>query len=200
MKTAFSEMIMYFFAAAFTQNLILTTGLGSSLLFRIMQKPFGIRRFSFFLFLFTLLTSCTFYPIDMLLDNNLIVIKMLRPVLIVVITSIWYFIISLILIKSKQYQFHHFRAVLTFSAFNNIVIGIPLICNHQFPCGFLGTIGLSLGACLGFVIIMWITREALHRMNHPDMPKALQGFPIVLIFIGILALALYGFATPISFV
>lgn len=86
------------------------------------------------------------------------------------------------------------------AAFNNLVIGIALIINHQFALGLSGAVGLSLGACLGFVLLTWLTAEGMERMDNPDMPQAFRGMPATLVYLGILALALLGFTSSFSFV
>ena len=199
MKTLFSDFFLYFFAAAFTQNLILTTGLGSSLLLRFLTKPHGMRSFSASLIAFCLVTSCSFYPLDKYLLSTSVLDKMLRPVICIAIIGFWYLVSILVVRKAIHGRYAPLQATLTYAAFNNMVIGLMIIANHQFTCDFLGTIGLSLGACVGFLIMMSLTKEAMARMNNPDIPKAFQGFPSALLFLGILALALCGFTSPISF-
>lgn len=192
------SVLLYFLAAACTQNLLLTAGLGSTLLLRMFRRPYGIRQFSLFLLVFSLLTSCTFYPIDIYLGTS-VFLNMLRPLIVVGISAFWYILLSLVLKNNMFERFPNMRTMASFAAFNNIVVAVPLISNHQFQCNFFETIGIAVGACVGFMLIMWITREMVDRMNHDDMPKAFQGFPGLLLFLGILALALSGLASPISF-
>ena len=206
MNKILSECLIYFFAAACTQNILLTTGLGSSLMVRFLRRPYGIRLFSLFLITFCLLTSLTFFPLDTFVISQLNWVvsgmdlaKMLRPLFMMIITSFWYLMILLIVRKKTNMQYSNIRPYLIYSAFNNLVVGLPLISNHQFQCNIGGMIGLSVGSCVGYIIIMYLTREAADRMNHPDMPEAFKGFPGTLLFLGILALALCGFSAPISF-
>lgn len=206
MSKIFSECLIYFLAAACTQNLLLTTGLGSSLMVRFLRRPYGIRLFSKYLIIFCLLTSLTFYPLDTLVLSrwdwmvyDVSFTKLLRPLFIMVITSFWYLIVLLIIRKKTNKQYAEIRPYLIFSAFNNLVVGLPLIANHQFQCNIGGMVGLSMGSCIGYIVITYLTREAADRMNNPDMPEAFKGFPGTLLFLGILALALCGFSTPISF-
>jgi electron transport complex protein RnfA len=86
------------------------------------------------------------------------------------------------------------------AAFNNLVIGVALIVNHQLALSLPGAVGLSLGACAGFLLLSWLTAEGMERLDNPDIPKAFRGLPSVLIYLGILALALMGFTGSVSLI
>ena len=40
-----------------------------------------------------------------------------------------------------------------------------------------------------------LTAEGIERMDNPDMPEAFRGMPSTLLYVGLLALALMGFAS-----
>ncbi|MDD4413980.1 MAG: electron transport complex subunit RsxA, partial [Oscillospiraceae bacterium] len=82
----------------------------------------------------------------------------------------------------------------------NLVFGIALSANHKFAITLLGALGLSLGACAGFMIISWLVAEGMERLDNPDIPKAFRGLPSILIYLGILSLALMGFEGSVSLI
>lgn len=45
-----------------------------------------------------------------------------------------------------------------------------------------------------------LTAEARDRMDNPDVPQAFRGLPIALVYLGLMALALLGFKTGVSFI
>ena len=51
----------------------------------------------------------------------------------------------------------------------------------------------SLGSGLGYVLAVLLVTEARHRLRSKAIPKAFRGLPITLVYIGVLALAIYGF-------
>ena len=63
-----------------------------------------------------------------------------------------------------------------------------------------GAIGLSLGSCLGFLLLSLLTAEARERTDNPDVPQAFRGLPITLVYLGLMALALLGFKSGVSFI
>ena len=44
-----------------------------------------------------------------------------------------------------------------------------------------------------FVLAVLLVTEARHRLRSKAIPKAFRGLPITLVYIGVLALAIYGF-------
>ena len=54
-------------------------------------------------------------------------------------------------------------------------------------------IGLILGSGLGYLLAVMLVTEAGNRLRSKAIPEAFRGLPITLIYIGVLALAIYGF-------
>ena len=55
------------------------------------------------------------------------------------------------------------------------------------------SIGFGLGSGLGYVLAVLLVTEARHRLRSKAIPEAFRGLPITLVYIGVLALAIYGF-------
>ena len=55
------------------------------------------------------------------------------------------------------------------------------------------SLGFGLGSGLGYVLAVLLVTEARHRLRSRAIPKAFRGLPITLVYIGVLALAIYGF-------
>ena len=51
----------------------------------------------------------------------------------------------------------------------------------------------GLGSGLGYVLAVLLVTEARHRLRSKAIPEAFRGLPITLVYIGVLALAIYGF-------
>lgn len=196
---AMSTTLLYFLTAAFVQNLVLTTGIGSSIVMRIVRDPKNLGLFSLFLTGFCLLTVISFYPLDQWIGTDILA-KLLRPVIIIAITSLWYLLAVTLFERAWPHFYEYTRTMLPLAAFNNVVVSVSLIANHQFRCSLLDCIGLALGACVGFVIIAFLAAEGADRLNDADTPKAFRGLPSMLVYLGLLALALCGFSSSVSFI
>lgn len=197
--TAFEQFWVFLLATAFVQNLVLTTGFGSSVMLRIVRRPGDIWVFGGFLTGFSLLTVLIAYPLDMLIGTGPAA-KLWRPFMMVAIATVLYLIVAILLYKRLPSVYRRVSRLLPLAAFNNLVIGIALIINHQFALGLAGAIGLSLGASLGFIVLTALTAEGMERIDNPDMPQSFRGLPATLLYLGILALALLGFTSAFSFI
>ena len=191
--------LLFFLTAAFVQNLVLTTGIGSSLVIRTVRDPTSLGLFSLFLTGFCLLTVVSFYPIDAWIGTE-VMAKLLRPVIIIAIASLLYLLAVTVLERAWPHFYEYTRTLLPLAAFNNVVVSVALIANHQFRCTLLDCVGLALGACVGFVIVAFVAAEGADRLNDADVPKAFRGLPSMLIYLGLLALAMCGFSSSVSFV
>lgn len=192
MKTL-GDMILYLAVAATMQNLVITTGFGTSSLARMLRRPRQRSLFSRLLFVFTVATTAVFYPIDSLLPAEWY-FRMLRPLIIVMITALLYVALVFATHRWLPEWYRRVRRFLPLAAFNNVVIGVALVINHQMQVSFFPALGLAAGSALGFSIISAMSAEALERMDNPDTPTAFRGLPGTLVYLGLLALALMGFA------
>ena len=195
----FGQLFWMLFATAFLQNIVLSTGMGSSILLRLSRKPRNVLPFTGIMLTFSLLSTMIGYPVDNLLGTSVLA-KWFRPFVLLLITVILYLVLTAVLNKYFPALFERMRKLLPLAAFNNLVLGVVIIANHQIALTFAGTIGLSVGACLGFLIMCWITAEGIERLDNPDVPKAFRGLPSLLIYLGLLALALMGFTTGFSLI
>ena len=142
--TGLHQFLVFLLATAFIQNLVLTTGFGSSIMLRIVRRPGDIWLFGGFMTAFSVLTVLIAYPLDSLIGTGQAA-KLLRPLMMVAIAAVLYALASFWLHRALPSVYRRVSRLLPLAAFNNLVIGIALIINHQFALGLAGAIGLSLG-------------------------------------------------------
>lgn len=195
----FQQLVLYLLAAAFLQNMVLSAGFGSSTMLRIVRRPGDIPLFSGLLGIFSLLTVLIAYPIDLLIKVDPFT-KLVRPLIMVTIAAVLYIAMSLLLKKKLPPVYRRLRRLLPLAAFNNVVVGVALVVNHQFALTLPGAVGLSLGSSLGFFLLSVLTAEAREKTDNPDVPQAFRGLPVTLVYLGILALAVMGFTSGFSFI
>lgn len=193
------EFVLFLLAAAFLQNMVLTTGFGSSIMLRIIRRPRDTFLFGGLLCFFAVFTTMLAYPIDLLI-RSFGMAKLIRPVIIIILAAVLYMGAAFLLKKVFPPLYQSVNRLLPLAAFNNVVIGVALIVNHQFSLSFWGAVGLALGSCIGFVILCWLTAEGMERLDNPDMPHAFRGLPATLLYLGILAMALLGFTNAITLI
>ncbi len=188
--------LLTFLIAATMQNLVLTTGFDSSLMLKITRNPRQILRYNVLLLVFTVATAALFYPIDRLLPTTWF-LRILRPLIIVCLTCLLY-LLALLLFKRFPALHRRVRHLLPLAAFNNTVVGVALLMNVQISVTFGQAIALAAGAAIGFWLLSATTAEAIERMDNPEIPSSFRGLPATLLFLGLFALALMGFATVLN--
>ncbi len=192
-------MVLYLLITATMQNLVLTAGFGSSSLTRMLRRPRYRREYARLLLIFSVLTTALFFPIDRLLPAEW-QFRMLRPLIVVVLTALLYIGSVLIVVRRFPAWYRRVRRLLPLSAFNSVVVGTALVTNYQLSVSFFPALGIAAGSALGFSLVSAISAEALERMDNPDTPAAFRGLPGTLVYLGLLALALMGFDSVLTLV
>ena len=82
--------------------------------------------------------------------------------------------------------------IVPLAGLNSCVLGTVLVERTQsFTLG--QSLGFGLGSGLGYVLAVLLVTEARHRLRSKAIPEAFRGLPITLVYVGVLALAIYGF-------
>lgn len=83
------------------------------------------------------------------------------------------------------------RPALPISTFNSALFG-PLYVSAVQSFTLPATVGYALGAGLGYTLALLIIYYARKRLAISPVPRSFRGLPILLLYIGLLSLALYG--------
>ena len=84
------------------------------------------------------------------------------------------------------------EGALPLAAVNSGVLGTVLVERTQ-SFTLEQSMGFGLGSGLGYLLAVMLVTEADRRLRSEAIPEAFRGLPITLIYIGVLALAIYGF-------
>ena len=76
---------------------------------------------------------------------------------------------------------------------NCAVLGVALLAIGK-QLSFVQTLAYAIGAAGGFTLVLVIFSAMRERLEHAEVPRAMQGAPIALVSAGLLALAFLGFA------
>lgn len=190
---------LYLVTVALFQNFVLTTGFGSSLSVRLSRRPATALSFGGLLTVFSVVAVLITYPLDAAIGNSATA-KLLRPLLIVAVVSVVYAVFYGALKSIRHPAAVNLLKMLPTAAFNNMTVGVLLIVNHQFALPLGSAMMLSIGAALGFTLLTLMVGYLRSRLDHPSIPVAFRGLPILLISLGLLALGLMGFASSIALI
>ena len=188
--TFFLEFTSLALTAVFLENVIFSRALGTSRMLGVLKRRSDILAFGITVTCITLLAAALSYPMGILLQGYevksyfrpLAYVLCVAAVYLAVYTGTKHFLPKLFLRIGRH---------LTFASFNCAVLGsIFLSANQSFT--FAKSLGFGFGSGLGFTLATLLVAEGSRRLLLCDVPKSFRGFPILLIYIGLVALSLYG--------
>lgn len=182
----------YAVLAIFAQNAIFTRGLGVS---RLVQLVGDKRTSSWWFALMLCITQVLVAPLAFYAGRLLAPLPnraQLRPVVYLACIAVVCLFELVILKLAKGPRSGQLIRILPIAAVNSGVLGTVLVERTQ-SFTLEQSIGFGLGSGLGYLLAVMLVTEAQNRLRSRAIPEAFRGLPITLIYIGVLALAIYGF-------
>ena len=183
----------YAVLAIFAQNAVFTRALGVS---RLVQLVGDDRTSSGLFGLQLCITQVLVAPLAWYagswiapLDNR----AQLRPLVYVACIAVVCLAEQLLLLLGRALPHSgQLLRIVSLAGLNSCVLGTVLVERTQtFTLG--QSLGFGVGSGLGYVLAVLLVTEARHRLRSKAIPAAFRGLPITLVYIGVLALAIYGF-------
>ena len=182
----------YAVLAIFAQNAIFTRGLGVS---RLVQLVGDKRTSRWWFALMLCITQVLVAPLAFYAGRLLAPLPnraQLRPVVYLACIAVVCLFELVILKLAKGPRSGQLIRILPIAAMNSGVLGTVLVERTQ-SFTLEQSIGFGLGSGLGYLLAVMLVTEAQNRLRSRAIPEAFRGLPITLIYIGVLALAIYGF-------
>ena len=182
----------YAVLAIFAQNAIFTRGLGVS---RLVQLVGDKRTSSWWFALMLCITQVLVAPLAFYAGRLLAPLPnraQLRPVVFLVCIAVVCLFELVVLKLAKGPRSGQLIRILPIAAVNSGVLGTVLVERTQ-SFTLEQSIGFGLGSGLGYLLAVMLVTEAQNRLRSRAIPEAFRGLPVTLIYIGVLALAIYGF-------
>ncbi|MBP7957362.1 MAG: NADH:ubiquinone oxidoreductase, subunit RnfA [Faecalibacterium sp.] len=182
----------YAVLAIFAQNAIFTRGLGVS---RLVQLVGDKRTSSWWFALMLCITQVLVAPLAFYAGRLLAPLPnraQLRPVVYLVCIAVVCLFELVVLKLAKGPRSGQLIRILPIAAVNSGVLGTVLVERTQ-SFTLEQSIGFGLGSGLGYLLAVMLVTEAQNRLRSRAIPEAFRGLPVTLIYIGVLALAIYGF-------
>ena len=74
---------------------------------------------------------------------------------------------------------------------SEVLRAVGIFCSYAVLAVFAQSAVFTRG--LGYLLAVLLVTEARHRLRSRAIPSAFRGLPVTLVYIGVLALAIYGF-------
>lgn len=188
-----ADFFVLMLVAMFVQNAIFTRGLGISRLIKLVgDSTVDTIIFCSLLTLIQVLSAPLGYFANQFLTSSTWWFhEYIRPlVLVVCAVAAFLFAILLIMLLRLPHR-KEMMAVLPMATFNCAVLGPMLITATQ-SYTFVQTMGFALGSALGYGFAVILLSEGQRKLSSKKVPAPFRGLPVNLLYLGILALAIYG--------
>lgn len=182
----------YAVLAIFAQNAVFTRSLGVS---RLVQLVGDERTSSWWFALMLCITQVLVAPLVYFSGSFIAPLPnraQLRPVMYLTCIAAVCLFELLVLKLAKGPRSGQLIRILPIAAVNSGVLGTVLVERTQ-SFTLEQSLGFGLGSGLGYLLAVMLVTEAQNRLRSRAIPEAFRGLPITLIYIGVLALAIYGF-------
>ncbi len=182
----------YAVLAIFAQNAVFTRSLGVS---RLVQLVGDERTSSWWFALMLCITQVLVAPLAYFAGSFIAPLPnraQLRPVMYLTCIAVVCLFELLVLKLAKGPRSGQLIRILPVAAVNSGVLGTVLVERTQ-SFTLEQSLGFGLGSGLGYLLAVMLVTEAQNRLRSRAIPEAFRGLPVTLIYIGVLALAIYGF-------
>lgn len=177
------------------ENVIFARGLGLSTGLRMINDPrkdtaYFCGALTFFQFINSVLA---YFIIPLVYKSPLAVYaRFLTPVIIVACCAFSFIVVVALLgILLKRSSFKRIIHSFTGASINSAIVGtITLSLGRGF--NLVETVGFALGSSVGYLLAMLLISEGDRKIRHDLVPQNFRGLPITLIYISVLALAIFG--------
>ena len=183
----------YALLAVFAQNAVFTRALGVS---RLVQLVGDDRTSSVLFGLQLCITQVLMAPIAWYAGGWITPLTnraQLRPLVYMACIAAVCVLEQLVLWAAKSLPYRSaLLRIVPLAGLNSCVLGTVLVERTQsFTLG--QSLGFGFGSGLGYVLAVLLVTEARHRLRSKAIPEAFRGLPVTLVYIGVIALAIYGF-------
>lgn len=190
---ASAEFFVYAVVAVFAQNAVFTRALGVSRLVHLVgDDSVNSAAFAGLLTAVQLVSA----PLGYYANNLLRAFEYrtyVRPLVFVLCSTAAFFIVLiLVLLIFRSKGAPKLIPVLPMATFNCCILGTLMITTTQ-SFTLLQTMGFALGTSAGYALALVVVTEGQRRLQNPNIPAPFRGLPATLLYIGIVALAIYGF-------
>ncbi len=184
-------MLTYSLIAIFLENTIFSRALGTSTSLLAVRKKYNIFLFGLIMTMIITISSIITYYINPFI-KGLTYRYYVTPAIYVGVIGIVYIVALLVTGKfAKKYR-KDILSIIHVSAFNCAVLGSLMLATNITGLSLGGFLGFGIGTGIGFTLATFFVDIAYERLSSEHVPYAFRGFPITLIYIGIVSLAIYG--------
>lgn len=188
-----ANFFLFALTAMFVQNAIFTRGLGISRLVKLVgDSTADTVIFCSLLCMIQVISAPLVYFSNQFFSQPQFWFReYIRPLVLTVCAIVAFFVVLVIISIARPSNKKDMLAVLPMATFNCAVLG-PLLITGAQNYGFVQTMGFALGSGLGYGFAAVLLSEGQRKLSSRNVPTTFRGLPVNLLYIGILAIAIFG--------
>lgn len=187
-----SRIVTVAMLSVFVQNAIFDRAFGSNVAIYASRKNGTVIGFTLGITAMTTIASA----ISFFVDQALLPTEfgwLFMPLIYVAIISALYLAGLLLMWRVFPKLLRKVRKYVHLTIFNCTVIG-ALFLNSNFGSDIWSYIGYGFGTGIGFFLACFLLNIAHEKLDSDKIPKVFRGYPIMLVYIGVISLAFYALA------
>ncbi len=189
---ALAKIISVAMVSVFVQNAIFDRAFGSNVAIYASRRNGMVAGFAVGITAMTTIASV----ISFFVDGAMLPTEygwLFMPLIYAGIISVLYIVSLLILWNVFPKLFKRIRKYVHLAVFNCTVIG-ALFLNSNYGSDIWSYLGYGFGTGIGFFLACFLLNVARERLDSEKIPNVFRGYPIMLIYIGVVSLAFYALA------
>lgn len=187
-STVLARIVSLAMISIFTQNAIFDRAFGVNVVIYASRKDTHVTGFTLGITAMTTVASIITYFIDRALLST-VAGRYFLPLIYICVIGILYVAGLLVLWKYFHKTYKRVRKYAHLAIFNCAVIG-ALFLNSNYGSDLPSYIGYGFGSGIGFFLACFLLNIAHERLSSEKIPRVFRGYPIMMIYIGIVSLAL----------
>lgn len=187
--SGFLEILLSALAAVTLENVIYTSAIGTSTLIECAKSPKTLLSFGGFITEFSVLSSFLAYFAEKKITSE--VSKLFLPSVYVLCLGLVYIMTLLFIWFFAKKWFKKLKKYVHLSAFNCAVLGC-LFINGQSAAPLPERLLFAAEIGVGFILATYILSINYKKLASEDVPASFRGFPACVLYIGVIAMIIYG--------
>ena len=187
MMEVFAKIVSVAMVSVFVQNAIFDRALGANVVIYASRNDRHVIGFTLGITAMTTIASAVSYVFDSIL-LTLPLGWLFMPLVYVAVISVLYVLALLFFWRLFPKMFAKIRKYVHLAIINCTVIG-ALFLNSGYGSDIWSYIGYGFGTGIGFFLACFLLNIAHERLDSDKIPRVFRGYPIMLVYIGVISLA-----------
>lgn len=188
----FRDMLLYSLIAIFMENTVFSRGLGTSTALFATRKKHDVLLIGGIMTAIVTAAALILYFIFPYLRSLSYSYYIIPPVYVLVVGVVYAAALLITYRFASEKNRLKILKVIHVCAFNCATLGALMLATNNANGSFGAFMGFAIGSAIGFTMATYFIGIAYERLSSEQVPAAFRGFPITLIYIGLVSLAIYG--------